>query len=85
MARYDVVIVGGGPVGMGLAIDLGQRGIKVCVIERHTKLQAVPKGQNMTQRTLEHFQVWQCEDALREARITPRGLTNGGIIVTGRC
>lgn len=78
MARYDVVIVGGGPVGMGLAIDLGQRGIKVCVIERHTKLQAVPKGQNLTQRTVEHFQVWQCEDALREARITPRGLTNGG-------
>ena len=24
--NYNVVIVGGGPVGMGLAIELGQRG-----------------------------------------------------------
>ena len=26
---HDVIIIGGGPVGMGLAIELGQRGIRV--------------------------------------------------------
>ena len=76
--RYDVIIVGGGPVGMGLAIDLGQRGITVAVMEQYHTPQPVPKGQNLTQRTVEHFQVWHCEDELRAARITPRHLANGG-------
>jgi len=75
---FDVIIVGGGPVGMGLAIDLGQRGIQVAVIEQYHAPQPVPKGQNLTQRTVEHFQVWHCEDELRAARITPPHLANGG-------
>ena len=28
----EVVIVGGGPVGMGLAIELGQRGVRTIVL-----------------------------------------------------
>jgi flavin-dependent dehydrogenase len=51
----QVIIVGGGPVGMGLAIELGQRGIHCVVIERYTSPQPIPKGQNLTQRTMEHF------------------------------
>ncbi|MGT2564428.1 FAD-dependent monooxygenase, partial [Streptococcus viridans] len=35
----QVAVVGGGPVGMGLAIDLGQRGIRCAVIERRTESQ----------------------------------------------
>ena len=31
----DVVIIGGGPVGLGLAIELGQRGIHCILAERH--------------------------------------------------
>jgi NADPH-dependent 2,4-dienoyl-CoA reductase/sulfur reductase-like enzyme len=50
-----VVIVGGGPVGMGLAIDLGLRGVRSIVVERYKDPQPIPKGQNLTQRTLEHF------------------------------
>ena len=32
--RYQVVIVGGGPVGVALAVDLGQRGISTALVER---------------------------------------------------
>lgn len=64
----DVIIVGGGPVGTALAIELATRGIEVIVLERHFEPQAVPKGQNLTQRTVEHFKRWGIEHALHDAR-----------------
>ena len=57
----QVIIVGGGPVGMGLAIELGQRNIRCIVVERHRTPQPIPKGQNLTQRTMEHFHFWGVE------------------------
>jgi 2-polyprenyl-6-methoxyphenol hydroxylase-like FAD-dependent oxidoreductase len=78
-----VAIVGGGPVGTGLAIDLGQRGIPCVVIERHTQPQQVPKGQNLTQRTMEHFHFWKAERALRAARTISAGYGIGGLTAYG--
>lgn len=80
---YDVVINGGGPVGMGLAIDLGQRGLRVCVVERYPNPQPIPKGQNLTQRTCEHFQAWGCEGPLRRAHPIPEGGGIGGMTTYG--
>jgi 2-polyprenyl-6-methoxyphenol hydroxylase-like FAD-dependent oxidoreductase len=79
----QVVIVGGGPVGMGLAIDLGQRGIRCTVVERYVEPQPVPKGQNLTQRTMEHFHFWGAEQALRAARTVPRDYGIGGLTAYG--
>ncbi|MBV8697839.1 MAG: FAD-dependent monooxygenase [Bradyrhizobium sp.] len=75
----SVVIVGGGPVGMGLAIDLGMRGTDCVVVERHHDPQPIPKGQNLTQRTLEHFHFWGAEQQLRAARTIPREYGIGGM------
>ena len=75
----DVVIVGGGPVGMGLAIELGQRGVPVTVIERYETPQPIPKGQNLTQRTMEHFHFWGAEPELRAARTVPPEYGIGGL------
>ena len=80
---YDVVIVGAGPVGMGLAIELGQRNVRSAAVERYAEPQPVPKGQNLTQRTMEHFQAWGCEKELREARTVPRGEGIGGMTAYG--
>jgi 2-polyprenyl-6-methoxyphenol hydroxylase-like FAD-dependent oxidoreductase len=82
------VIVGGGPVGMGLAIDLGLRGIKSVVVERYPEPQPIPKGQNLTQRTLEHFHFWGIEKELRASRTIPReygigGITSYGTLLSG--
>lgn len=77
--RYPVVIVGGGPVGMGLAIDLGQRGVECVVVERHPIPQRIPKGQNLTQRTMEHFAFWGVEEEIRAARRMPEGYPNSGV------
>src|SRR5260221_13699796 len=79
----DVLIVGAGPVGLGLAIDLGQRGIRTTVVERYLEPQRIPKGQNLTQRTLEHFHFWGAEKELRAARTIPREYGIGGMTAYG--
>ena len=79
----QVVIVGGGPVGMGLAIELGQRGIQCIVVERYPQPQQIPKGQNLTQRTMEHFHFWGAEQALRDARTIPPEYGIGGLTAYG--
>ena len=67
----DVTIVGGGPVGLGLAIDLAQRNVSVQVIERSTEVHDIPKGQNLTQRSGEHFRAWGVGEAIRTASPRP--------------
>ncbi|NML48410.1 monooxygenase [Ramlibacter sp. G-1-2-2] len=83
--QYDaeVAIVGGGPVGMGLAIELGQRGIRCVVVERYPQPQPIPKGQNLTQRTMEHFHFWGAEKQLRAARTIPPSYGIGGLTAYG--
>src|SRR4029079_13378026 len=71
MSRYQVVIVGAGPVGAALAVDLGLRGISCALVESRPGLQQIPKGQNLTHRTLEHFYSWGIVDELRRARAMP--------------
>ncbi|MCL6561821.1 MAG: FAD-dependent monooxygenase [Firmicutes bacterium] len=78
-----VVIIGGGPVGLGLAVELGQRHIPVLLVERREAMHHIPKGQNLTQRTLEHFYFWGCVEALRKARLLPPGYPIGGITAYG--
>jgi 2-polyprenyl-6-methoxyphenol hydroxylase-like FAD-dependent oxidoreductase len=70
--RHQVIIVGGGPVGVGLGVELGLRGIDCVVIERRKELARIPKGQNLTPRTLEHFYFWGIVDEVRAARLMPK-------------
>ena len=79
----NVIIVGGGPVGMGLAIELGQRNVSCIVVERYEQPQPIPKGQNLTTRTMEHFHAWGAEKQLRAARTIPAGHGIGGLTTYG--
>ena len=63
---------------MGLAIELGLRGIQSVVIEKYVEPQPIPKGQNLTQRTMEHFFFWGAERELRAMRPIPKEYGIGG-------
>jgi 2-polyprenyl-6-methoxyphenol hydroxylase-like FAD-dependent oxidoreductase len=78
--RHQVVIVGGGPVGVALAVELGQRGISCALVERRTEPQLIPKGQNLTQRSMEHFYSWGVADEVRAARMLPPEYPMSGIV-----
>jgi 2-polyprenyl-6-methoxyphenol hydroxylase-like FAD-dependent oxidoreductase len=83
MSDTHVAIVGGGPVGMGLAIDLATRGVNTLVLERGTQLHNIPKGQNLTQRTGEHFRAWGVTQAIQQATPIPRSFGNAGLVTYG--
>lgn len=81
--RHQVIIVGGGPAGVALAVHLGMRGIACALVESRTGMHRIPKGQNLTQRTLEHFYFWGIADELRAARVMPPGYPIGEITAYG--
>ena len=81
--RRQVIIVGGGPVGVALAVELGMRGISCALVERRVEPQRIPKGQNLTQRSVEHFYFWGVADELRAARVLPPEYPMSGIVAYG--
>jgi 2-polyprenyl-6-methoxyphenol hydroxylase-like FAD-dependent oxidoreductase len=51
----DVLVVGAGPVGLTLAIALGQRGVRTILVERKAAPEFLPKMERCNARTLEIF------------------------------
>src|SRR2546425_4966166 len=50
-----VVIVGGGPAGLILAIELGRRGVPCVLLEEDPGPPDFPKANATTSRTMEHY------------------------------
>src|SRR4051812_31653294 len=51
----QVLIVGAGPTGLTLAIDLGRRGVRCMVIEQKDSPQFLPKMERCNARTMEIY------------------------------
>jgi len=60
-----VLIVGAGPTGLALAIELGQRQIPCLVIERNPRGGHAPRAKTTNVRTREHLRRWGIADKLR--------------------
>ncbi|HEX9462477.1 MAG TPA: FAD-dependent monooxygenase [Alphaproteobacteria bacterium] len=67
MIAPQVLIVGAGPVGLGAAIELGQRGIRTLVVERNERVGYAPRAKTTNVRTREHMRRWGIADQLRAA------------------
>jgi 2-polyprenyl-6-methoxyphenol hydroxylase-like FAD-dependent oxidoreductase len=62
----DVLVIGGGPVGLSLALLLDRFGIGCVVIERNSGPTEYPKARGCNQRTMELFRQWGIERRLRD-------------------
>src|SRR5881296_55170 len=63
----DVLVVGAGPVGLTLAIDLGRRGVRCTLIEKKAAPEFLPKMERCNARTMEIFRRMGLADAIRAA------------------
>ncbi len=63
----QVLIVGGGPTGLTLAIALGQRGVRCILIEQKEAPQFLPKMERCNARTMEIYRRMKLVDKVRAA------------------
>jgi len=61
----QVLVVGGGPVGLVLAIDLGKRGVRCTLIEQKEAPAFLPKMERCNARTMEIFRRMGIADKVR--------------------
>jgi 2-polyprenyl-6-methoxyphenol hydroxylase-like FAD-dependent oxidoreductase len=67
----EVLIVGAGPVGLSLAIELGHRGIHATVVERHDRVGQQPRAKTTNVRSMEHMRRWGLAETIRRAAPLP--------------
>src|SRR6185295_4051834 len=63
----QVLIVGAGPTGLTLAIDLGRRGVRCMVIEQKEAPQFLPKMERCNARTMEIYRRMGIAERVRAA------------------
>lgn len=70
--RTRVLVVGGGPVGLAMALLLDRFEIPFAVVEKSPTTTDHPKSRGCWPRTMELFRIWGIEDQIRR-----RGLRDG--------
>lgn len=81
MTQTQVLVVGGGPVGLTLAIDLGRRGVRCVLIDKRPEPGHLPKMERCNARTMEHFRRLGIVEEVRDAGY-PRHLPMDVFVVT---
>jgi len=65
MIETDVLVVGGGPVGLSLAGDLGWRGVRAMLVEKTDGAIIQPKMDGVNVRTMEFCRRWGLTEKIR--------------------
>jgi len=63
----EVLVVGAGPVGLTLAVDLGRRGVGCTLVEKKAAPEFLPKMERCNARTMEIFRRMGLVDRIRAA------------------
>jgi 2-polyprenyl-6-methoxyphenol hydroxylase-like FAD-dependent oxidoreductase len=64
---YDVLVVGGGPVGLGAAIELGRRGVRVLLVESGDGVVSYPTAESVDVASMELLDRWGIADAVDDS------------------
>ena len=67
MAKIPVLIAGGGPVGLALAVELGLAGIQCTLVERRDGTLSVPKMSGLSVRSMELNRRWGISEKVKRA------------------
>ncbi|AUS77268.1 2-polyprenyl-6-methoxyphenol hydroxylase [Actinoalloteichus sp. AHMU CJ021] len=60
--EVEVLIVGGGPVGLAASVELSRHGVRSLLVERHEGTSIFPKARLLSTRTMELVRAWGVED-----------------------
>src|SRR5258708_5570282 len=80
MVDTQVLIVGAGPVGLTLAVDLGLRGVRCTIVEQKEAPQFLPKMERCNARSMEIYRRMGLADKIRAAGL-PRDVPMDVFIV----
>ncbi len=79
----QVVVAGGGPVGLAAAVELGRRGISCLVVEpRTTVSHARPRCKTINVRSMEHLRRWGIASRLRNRAPLPPAWSQDAVFCT---
>ena len=73
MEETDVLVIGGGPVGLAMAAELSFRSINTILIEKKPTTSDLAKAVGLNPRTMEHFRRMGLQEKLQDASY-PRDL-----------
>ncbi|MBB5802517.1 2-polyprenyl-6-methoxyphenol hydroxylase-like FAD-dependent oxidoreductase [Saccharothrix ecbatanensis] len=60
--EVDVLVVGGGPVGLSASVEASRHGLSSVLVERHAGTSIFPKARLMSTRTMELVRAWGIQD-----------------------
>src|SRR5262249_56818712 len=72
----QVLIVGAGPTGLTLAIDLGRRGVRALVVEQKDAPQFLPQMERCNTRTMQIYRRIGIVEKVRAAGLPPHSPTH---------
>ena len=67
MEETDVLVVGGGIVGLSMAAELSYRGINTILIEKNPTTSNLAKAFGVNSRSMEHFRRLGLQEKLQDA------------------
>jgi 2-polyprenyl-6-methoxyphenol hydroxylase-like FAD-dependent oxidoreductase len=79
-AEAEVVIVGGGPVGLSIAALLGDYGVRTLLVDRKPTTSTHPRGFGIHPRTMEVFRRLGVGEAVRAAGLSPQVAAGFGFV-----
>jgi 2-polyprenyl-6-methoxyphenol hydroxylase-like FAD-dependent oxidoreductase len=79
----DVLVVGAGPVGLALAVELAGRGHRVQVVEKSGRIGRQPRAKTTNVRSMEHFRRWGLAGQIRAQSPLAPDHANRVVFATG--